>query len=170
MFASNCNPCQIGYLPDFPTLKALGSAPDCFKERKIKQTSNLKTIGSAPDCVEERKIKQTSYLKTIGSAPDCFKERNKNYEIKIFWKIFKLLLRKSPWPAWGQKCPILAKVGSATDLGQPLLHFVNRMGAIQMLVKVALSPWPGWGIFAPMLAKVISLTAAWIFFKKILIS
>ena len=44
MFASNCNPCQIGYLPDFPTLKALGSAPDCLEEHqannKSKQTSN----------------------------------------------------------------------------------------------------------------------------------
>ena len=84
MFASSCNPFKIGYLPDFPLLK------------------------------------------TVGSAPDCFKERNKNYEIDIFLKIIKLLLRKSPWPAWGQIAPILAKVGSATDLGQPLLDFLNR--------------------------------------------
>ena len=84
MFASSCNPFKIGYLPDFPLLK------------------------------------------TVGSAPDCFKERNKNYEIDIFFKLIKLLLRKSPWPAWGQIAPILAKVGSATDLGQPLLDFLNR--------------------------------------------
>ena len=42
------------------------------------------------------------------------------------WGIIKLLLRKSPWQAWGQIAPILAKVGSATDLGQPLLDFLNR--------------------------------------------
>ena len=81
MFASSCNPFKLGYLPDFPLLK------------------------------------------TVGSAPDCLKERNKDYEIDIFLKIIKLLLRKSPWPAWGQIAPILAKVGSATDLGQPLSDF-----------------------------------------------
>ena len=97
MFASSCNPFKLGYLPDFPLLKTAGSATDCFKDGKIKQTYNLKTIGG---------------------APDCFKERNKNYEIDIFLKIIKLLLRKSPWPAWGQIAPILAKVGSATDLNK----------------------------------------------------
>ena len=41
----------------------------------------------------------------------------------FFLKIIKLLLRKSPWPAWGQIAPILAKVRSAPDLGQPLSNF-----------------------------------------------
>ena len=46
---------SIGYLPDFPLLKTVGSAPLCFKDGKIKQTYNLKTVGSAPDCFKERK-------------------------------------------------------------------------------------------------------------------
>ena len=82
MFASSCNPFKIGYLPDFPLLKTVGSAPNCFKDGKIKQTSN-----------------------TIGSAPDCFKERNKNYEIDIFLKINQAAVKEITLASMGPNCP-----------------------------------------------------------------
>ena len=37
----------------------------------------------------------------------------------------KLLLSKSPWPAWGLIDPLLAKVRSAPEVGQPLPYYLN---------------------------------------------
>ena len=36
-----------------------------------------------------------------------------------------VLIRKSPWPGGGQIVPVLAKVPSATDLGQPSCYYLK---------------------------------------------
>ena len=163
---------------------------DWNKDREFNQISNLKTVRSANRFwgLRERDSSKHPILKQSVALRTVLRRGIKIMKLIFFWKKTQLLLRKSPWPAWGQIAPILAKVGSAPDLGQPLLDFLNRpfkklgeagqppkstphskldrgwprSGALPTLARMgAIWPHAGQGDF---------LNSSLIFFKKISIS